>query len=325
MLEIARAAHLSEDDVEPFSQERALAERDDLRVALDWGVVNDPERALELAVALENFWSAHAPTEGVSRLTDLLQRHTSGDVRLRARGYRVLAGAAHQLRDWNVADANYAQSLRLFSEVEDELGIASIKTRLAYRAWPGDRELARQLVAESEELVRGRQPVIEAINSTLWAMIAIDEDRLDEAEARARRGLGLVSGLGWTWWEASAMHLLGEIALLRGDADAAETHIREALRHNATEESAIFVLGNLASLARAALQRDELDRAALLWGVVRAEGERLPGWDERRDILSKGALDELEVAPAFERGQSLDIGDAVAIALREAEPPQTVP
>ena len=318
MLEIALSAHLSEDDPLPFRQEIALAEREDLRAALDWGVANDPEGGLALAVGLENFWGAHAPTEGVRRLTALLE-HETRDERLRARGYRVLAGAAHQLREWEVTDAAYAESLRRFTDIGDELGIASVKTRLAYRAFPTDRELARNLLTESETLVRGRQPVIEAINAALWAWIALDEDRLDEGEAQARRGIELVSDLGWTWWVASALRLLSEIALRRGDLDAAERHVREALRLSANEESAIFVLGNLASFARVARRRGDLERAALLWGAVCVEGERLPGWDERRNALSSGELDDLadEMAASFDRGRELGVDDAVAIVLDE--------
>lgn len=58
--------------------------------------------------------------------------------------------------------------------------------------------------------------------------------------------------------------------------DTAERHLREALRLSATEESVILVLSSLAMLARAARQSDELERAALLWAVVSAEGKSLP-------------------------------------------------
>ena len=193
MLEIALSAHLSEDDAQPFRQELALAEREDLRAALDWGAEQDPEHALELAVELENFWSAHAPAEGVQRLTDLLRRHAGGSQRLRARGFRVLAGAAHQLRDWEVTDASYADSLRLFTEIDDELGVASVKTRLAYRAFPQDKKLARRLLEESEHLAHGRLPVVEAINAGLFARLALDEGRFDESETQVRRGLEFAS------------------------------------------------------------------------------------------------------------------------------------
>ena len=239
----------------------------------------------------------------------------------------MLAGAAHQLRDWEVTDASYADSLRLFTEIDDDLGVASVKTRLAYRAFTQDKGLARRLLEESEDLAHGRLPVIEAINAGLFAWLALDEDRLDEGEAHVRRGLELVSALEWSWWEASALRMLGEIALRRGDVEAAEEHLRAALRLSVTDESTIFVLGNLSTLARVARRVDDLERAALLSGVVCAEGERLPGWEERKAVLSDGALDDLASAASasFERGRALDLDEAVDIALGEIEPPHTVP
>jgi hypothetical protein len=93
----------------------------------------------------------------------------------------------------------------------------------------------------------------------------------------------------------------------------------------ATEESSIFVLGNLASLARVACKRNDLERAALLWGVVCAEGERLPAWDERREALSDGELDDVATGNSFQRGRALDLWAGAAIALGEDEADQTVP
>ncbi len=42
--------------------------------------------------------------------------------------------------DWDVTDARYEESLALFTEIDDERGIASLlKTRLAYSAFPRDK------------------------------------------------------------------------------------------------------------------------------------------------------------------------------------------
>ena len=77
MLAIAEGAHLSEDDDEPFELEVALAERDDLRAALDWTIANDVDLAARLAVSLETFWNAHAQNEGLQRL-DAIVAHADG-------------------------------------------------------------------------------------------------------------------------------------------------------------------------------------------------------------------------------------------------------
>jgi predicted ATPase/class 3 adenylate cyclase len=325
MLAIALSAHLSEDDDEPFRHEVALAERDNLRAALDWGAEHDSARALELATELENLWSAHAPTEGVRRLTDLLERPVASPTRLRARALRVLAGSAHQLRDWELADASYDESLRLFTEIGDERGSALVQTRLAYRAFARDKELSKRLVEESERLAEGRFALVEAQNAALLGHLALQDGHLEDAETHARRGRALASRLEWAWWSASSLMLLAEIAFRGEDVAAAERYWHDGLTLFAADESALGMLAAIAGLARAARARGEPGRAGMLWGAVLGEGERLPGWHERQSILAGELLDESsnEFAGAVEQGRALDLWDAVAIAL--GEPPQTVP
>jgi hypothetical protein len=282
---------------------------------------------LELAVALENVWGAHAPSEGVRRLRVLLERTIDADPRLRARALRVLAGAAHQERAWDVTDESYRESLRIFTEIGDSRGIASVQTRLAYRAFASDRELARRLLETSETLARGTFPLIEAQNAKLFAHLALAEGRLDESEALARRGLEIIRPLTWAWWEASVFHLLADIAFERRDVAAAERCARDGLAIATEDESILAALYGTAQMARAAHDRGDLELAGQLWGAVSAEGEQLPGWEERRPLAGASLLDETrpEFLAAYERGRRLDFWDAVAIALGEDDAAQTVP
>ena len=71
MLRIALDAHLGTGDAEG-NIGLALAERDDLRAALDWAEANDATFGLELAVELMNFWNASSPEEGLERIQRLL-------------------------------------------------------------------------------------------------------------------------------------------------------------------------------------------------------------------------------------------------------------
>lgn len=324
MLEIARQAHLTEDDDEPFEQNVALAEREDLRAALDWTPEHDPELGLELAVALENLWSAHAPDEGVRRLRELLEQGVGAHRRLRARALRVLAGSAHQERDFDLADPCYEESLRLFTEIDDRRGMASVRTRLAYRAaGTGDLALARRLVDESQRDAEGSWPLIEAQNTALLGQIAREEDKLDEAEDLLQRGRELASVLQWAWWEANMCILLLDLALRRGDVDEAERQGRQALAIDVEQEHAISAMHAVAGLARTALARDELERAGVLWGAVSERGKGIWGlvahpWFDALDVEMRPSF-----AAAFERGRELDLWDAAAIALGDDS--QTVP
>ena len=64
MFRIALDAHLGAGDTEG-NIEVALAERDDLRAAMDWAEANDATFGLELAVELLNFWNVAGPEEGL--------------------------------------------------------------------------------------------------------------------------------------------------------------------------------------------------------------------------------------------------------------------
>jgi hypothetical protein len=328
MLTIAREAHLSEDDDEPFDWPVALTERDDLRAALDWAAEKDVILGLELACALEAFWGPHAPAEGVRRIGDLLARETEVPPWLRARALRNLAGAAHQERDFEVAEPSYEESLRVFSELGDARGAASVRTRLAYCASTrGDLDLARALLEDSQRDAGGRFPLIETQNAVLLTHIALADDQLEDAEASLARSWELAAGR-WSW-QAAILHTLGlAIALRRGCLDDAESHGRRAIAINLEEEHAApTLITPIAGLARVALARDDLDRAGVLWGAVVGHGEHKLGMQYMhwRDDLRK------EARPAFvealARGRKLELGGAAAIALgaHEVEVPRRSP
>jgi predicted ATPase/class 3 adenylate cyclase len=327
MLAVAEAAHLAEDDDEPFIWSVALAERDDFRAALDWAAETDVPLGLELACAIEEFWGSHAPSEGMRRIGDLLGSGAEVQPRLRARALRCLAGAAHQERDYAVADPAYEESLRLFAALDDRRGMASIRTRLAYRALnEGRAEPARQLVEESERDAKGRFPLIEAQNAILLAHLAVTENRPDDAEVELERAGPLMHGLQWEWYEAVALTIRLAVALQRANLDEAERHGRAALALNVEHEHAVTtVVNTLSGLARTALAQDDLQRAGLLWGCVLQQGQHRLGVHGKRYAETLHAEVRPHFLDAVARGRELDVWDAAAFALGELEPPQTVP
>jgi predicted ATPase len=325
MLEIARSAHLSEDDDEPFEWRVALAEREDFRAALDWALKADVVLGLELASNLEAFWGPHAPAEGTRRISDLLARGVGIPPRLRARALRNLAGAAHQERDYDVADPAYEESLRIFSELGDARGVAQVRTRLAYRAMAdGDTERALAPLEESERDATGRFPLIEAQNEMLLAHIALFEDRLDDAEAANDRSHEVGSPLQWGWHDALWHAMRMWIALRRGRLERAESEGRVALSISfEAEHAGPTTLGTVAGLAQIAHARGDLGRAGLLWGAVSVHDERKWGFHAMRAAQAMQDEARPEFLAAFGRGRELDLRDAAAIALEED--PQTVP
>jgi predicted ATPase/class 3 adenylate cyclase len=330
MLQIARSAHLTEEDDEPFQLPIVLAERDDMRAGLDWAAENDVELALELLVALENFWNIHALEEVLSRLDWLLPRAGGVPPTLMAGALRLRGGALHTLGSFDLCDPPYEESLALYRDLGDERGVASLLQRLANSAVQrGELERGRVLVDDSQELAEGRFPYIEVANLSLLARIAVLAGDIEGGTDLYRRSADMAAEVHWHWWRAGVLSYLALLAVERDDLDGAERDGEEALRLVRRDEGVWGTFQPLTVLARAALARGHDRRAGLLWGAVEAENERTPNrvWQDRRAERAARLVGETD--PAFvegvAEGRQLDLWDAVAIALGELELPQTEP
>ena len=319
MLAIARAAHLSEDDAES-DVGAGLAERDDLRAALDWAQENDIELGLEIAVALQNLWNASSPDEGKRRLEALLDRAGPISPELRARALRVYGGTADLSGNDEQAERLYEASLRLYQDLGDERGIAAVEHMLAVSAWRRhDWSRMRQLTEHSLELANGRFTFIETTGYWLLGQLALAEGDVDRATELTHRSAEMAKAAGWAWWESGQRHELLMLALRRRDVDEAEREGLAALRMERAQENRLWALYTLAGLSQLALERSDLERAGLLWGAVETEAKAVPRWPDER-ARRAGALPEEAREPflaARDRGRELDLWDAAAIALGE--------
>ena len=321
MLEIARSAHLSEDDDEPFDLSVALAERDDLRSALEYAAGHDAELALELAVALENFWNAHAPDEGTRIVDGLVQSSEVFPPLLSARALRVRGGAAHIVNEIALADASYAKSLDVFTQLGDRRGMALLHHRLAVRALQRrDVAAARRHAVASEDSARGDFPLLVAQNTALFSYLAEEDGDLERAIELSRCSEDLARGLGWTWWQSQMLHNLLRLHLEGGDLNEAEQAGAAALRLEREQENRTWAAYTLLRLAHVALRRGEFATARALWSAADKELTiRVIGWDESRESMAGPLVreDHPEFLTALERDRTLDLWDAVAIALGE--------
>ncbi|HZC30767.1 MAG TPA: tetratricopeptide repeat protein, partial [Gaiellaceae bacterium] len=329
MLVIARSAHLTEEDDEPFQLSVVLAERDDMRAALDWASENDVELALELVVALEHFWNAHAAEEVLRRLDELLPLADDIAPALRAGALRLRGGALHVLGDFEWCDPSYEESLGLYRALGDERGVASLLQRLGNSALQRrELERARRCLEESQELARGRFPFIEVPNDSVLARVQVLGGDVASGTELLRRSAEMAAAVRMDWWRAGQLANLAILALDRGDFDEAERDSQEALRIVRQDESRPATLLPLTALARVALARGDPRRAGRLWGAVEAEDERAPRavWRHWRAEHAGPLLDaaDSEFLAGVAEGRQLDVWDGVAIALREAEPSQAV-
>ncbi len=329
MLELARRAHLSDDDF-PADVTAGLAEQDNLRAALDWAEEHDHVFGLELAAALQHLWNAASPDEGAHRFARLLERAGPIPRALRADVLRVYGGTVDLSGRFDEAEHLTAESLGLYQELGDDRGVAAAENMLAVSAWRReDWERMRGLTLHSLQLARGRFAFLETASLYLLGELARHDGDLEKATELTRQSAEAARNAGWTWWESGQRHALLMLALERGDLDDAEREGLAALRMEQDQGNRLWALYTVAGLAQAAHGRGDTERAGVLWGAAEREAERLPKWSNERARRGGSLVDEADPAflAACTRGRGLELWDAVAIALGEAEgeDAQTVP
>ncbi len=317
MHQIAKDARLGSDYGEA-DVGLALAEREDLRAALDWEEETDPSSGLELAVGLQNLWNASGPEVGFERVRRLLDRAGDIPLGLRASALRVLSGTA-DLAGYDRQAAEFAgESVELYRQLGDDRGVAIVEQMLAVAAWRRQEwDTVRELSEHSLALAKGRFSFTETANYWLLGQLALHDGDVERAIELTRRGTEMAREADWAWWESGQRHELLMLALRSGDLDQAEREGRIALEMERAQENRLWALYTLAGLAQLALVRDDLERAGLLWGAADAEGERLPRWPDERTRRAGALVDEEreQFAHARDRGRALDLWDAAAIAL----------
>jgi hypothetical protein len=190
----------------------------------------------------------------------------------------------------------------------------------------GDLDETRRMIDESQRFAGGRSILVDAVNLWTYALLEAEEGRIDEAMQLTRRSAERAGEIGWTWW-VSGQHLyLARLALRAEAVDDAEREARTALELARAHENRLRSAGALSALAQAALAREEVERAGLLWGAAESEFTSRP---TRTDLEWFGGRLLAERGPTFtsarEHGRQLDLWDAVAMALGELELPQTEP
>jgi predicted ATPase len=168
-------------------------EHDNLRAALSSGLADDPTEALQLAVSLWRFWLARGHFAEGGRWLEATLAAAPARTPLRARA--LLAAAAMSVRRGALSAA-----------VRDR----AIEAAAIMREVADDRALAHTL--------------------HLTGLLAwVEDDAWEHAVRLVEEGRSLAATAGAAGVVASATHMLGVIALMRGAAQDAETYLSETL------------------------------------------------------------------------------------------------
>jgi tetratricopeptide (TPR) repeat protein len=321
MLVLAESANLGVESEGEQSYDLITAEQDNVRAALAWALHSGRiELGLELAVALDNFWTTNDPREGARWFDALLAEDVDLPPRLRMHSLRSYGGSFMFIdpeKAWSLQE----EALALARQLGDEHAAASLLLPLAELALVrGDVDEARRLADETVALNKRVGSLRrEAQALALLAGLARRDGDLDRAAGLLEQSLVLARETGFRWWEMMTLLDLASLERARSRLADAEGRAIEALVVGREIRDTIGTTAAIANLARLARDRGEVERAGRLWGAVEAAGTRRPEieWTDLRmweaDVVAGGGRDFDE---AREQGRRLSLDEAAAYALQ---------
>jgi predicted ATPase/DNA-binding SARP family transcriptional activator len=321
-LELAQSANLSSESRGEQRHDLVISEQANIRAAIDWAATaGDVALALELVVALENFWNTSDPIEGVRRLEALLGRTGDVPMPLRARALRALSGAASLAGDLELGEQAIHESLDAFRAIGDELGVGNLLHRLGMSALGvGEPARARAPLEESLEIFR-RHGFRKGEATTIGGLghLARMQGDAGQAVILLEQSAAMAAKEGHSWWEARMLADLAELALVQNCPKEAAARARQALRVSrriGDRQLSVYVL---AFLARAAAEDGDAHRAGRLWGAVEAEEARQPlgSWEGDREQYAARVLAHADahLEQGLHEGRELPLQAAIEEAL----------
>jgi predicted ATPase len=242
-------------------------EAGNLRSAMAWSLESGrTEVALRLGGALIRFWSISGlMAEGRERLAAALDARADVPRPVRAKAEFAAGYAALGLGEFAEAEAHFTVSLDLAAG--DPAAEAAARAQLAWIA--------------ALHATDGGGPALDLATRSLDQARAVDDKRT----------------------ASGALHSLAELALQRGETDAAVSLMEEALTLRRGLGDSRLVANSLLVLARARLGAAEPARALPLLEEGRAIAEGIgDGWSLSLALAGLGRLRLLEDAPADARG-----------------------
>ena len=320
---LAEQAYEHRFDAEAQWSERLEIDHDDLRAALDWLAVSDPERALELAGALGWFWLSHGLlAEGRGRLSGTLACSTAVGPS-RARALTASGSLAARHGDVHEGRTQLDEWIGLWRALGDRDELASALDTLGWLLiFAGDDSGSLDAFEQSLELRRElhyRPGETRARVGVCQVLVALGD--VERAESLSRDLLEMADDDPRT--EHFAFHFLADCALTRGDREEAGKRYRESLRAALPLDDVIETSFEIQGVAMAAAGTGDPQRALLLAASVEALWESLGTWisiDFWDALLEKyigGAREALgpDAHALWAEGRAMSFEDAIELAL----------
>lgn len=312
---------------------RLESDHDNIRAAFDW-LLNDPASALEcleFASRLQPFWQVRGYfSEGREQLEAALTRpDAEGQTEERARATNSAATLAMRQMDFPIAEKYHQESLAIWRSLNHPRGEASTLVGLgAVFLMQRDLDTAYDYYCAARVLYQTLQDdtgLSDVLND--MGNIAFHRGDLQESRSLLLESLALRRRVGDSSSIANVLTNLAPVLRLLGDLDQSNNCLKECLilcRTIGNRRDGIFALRGLAELA---MEKEEWDRAILLYGAEdglrKALGALRSPIGEQEQAKKSAILRQQKGEDAFyelwNTGSDWSWEQSVVYALNEAE------
>lgn len=300
-------------------------EQPNIRLALDWGLSEQPESALRLAAAMGQYWwMRRSFSEGLDWLQRALSVKTSRSD-LRAAALVARARLSRRIGDYSSAMVEAEEGARLARELDSPTVLARAVTILGIVAsHRGDLEEALEHFQESGRLAEAAGD-LERTSSSL-NNVALIESALGQQEVAVRHveaALAAADQTGDKFQRANILDTMGRINFRLGRYDVAQEGWREAILVSSEFEDSMNIADCLEGYALLAMAANNAARNVVLIAAadsIRAAtgAERTAEWAVEVDeshAKARARLGSAAADAARARGAAMSVAQAVAFAV----------
>lgn len=301
------------------------AEIENVRLALDWATIREPELALRLA--REVGWyllTRGAFVEAAQRLEQALANANNIPDGLRAGVLFDIGMYATTYGSFETAQANVEQAMSIYQQLNDQSGIAECLHSFGRIAmWAGEPERAKPLFEEA--IVRFRQ----LDSSTLTvacdnlAVVLLGLGQLDRAADMLAEGLANGERRGDVWASVLTLSSISDLERLRGNLADARQAMRRAMVLLRELQDPRYIAQSIEGCATLALTDGAVEQSVRLLGAASHLRETIglarqplgPSDHDRVISVTQEQISAEAWNRAWEIGNGLSQSEAIDLAL----------
>jgi predicted ATPase/DNA-binding CsgD family transcriptional regulator len=252
--------------------QRLALDLSNLRSALQWNSMHEPEAGLPLIIAMTDFWYIDGLVEeGDGWLKRALGSYPAR-TRLRAEALARGGLVSYWRDDIETASVRWHECLDIYHELDDRVGVGQgLRWLGELTEWQGDMEAARRYFDGSLEIAR-------EANDETWiadilrqlGRLAMKEGDHEKARTHLQESLAYYERIGDHRFINVALGYLGLNAIDRGDLAAARTHLERGLAIARVLDFTIGLATPLMYFAALAAAQGHPSRALRLSGASEA-------------------------------------------------------